>query len=105
MTKKIIRAVAEEDVKHALTGTLASMKAEVERLIEVHGEDAEVDIDAEAEDYSYSSRRYAYVRIYVRRPESDEEYSTRVNREQEYTAQKLARDKAEFERLSKQFSK
>jgi len=103
MTKKIIEVVARDDVKYALKGTLDETLKEVKQLIKEYGKDARLDIDAECESYSYTDTRYAYARIFVKREETDEEYSKRMAQEAQYAEMRAELDKAEYARLKKQF--
>lgn len=101
MTKKMIDVIARDDVKYALNGKLKDALKEIQTLIEEHGEDATLDIDRECE--AYSDHYYAYARIYVKREETDQEFATRLTKEAKRKAERVARDKAEYERLKKEF--
>jgi hypothetical protein len=55
------------------------------------------------ETYAYDSGEYPKLFIEYERPETDEEQAKRETLEATYASQATARDKAEFERLSKLF--
>lgn len=102
--KKIINAIAEEDVKWNLCGSLEHVRKEIDDLINRYGKDATLDIDAEYPDYG-SHERYAFARVYIMREETDQEYAKRVAEEAKYREQMEARDRAEFQRLQEKFAK
>lgn len=101
MTKKMIRAVARDDVKYSLSGKLSEALEEIQKLIEEHGADATLDIDKECE--AYSDYEYAYARVYIMREETDEEYAKRVAQEKKYAEQREQQDREAYERLKKKF--
>lgn len=102
--KKIVKVAAEDNIKWELCGSLKNAREVVENLITRYGEDAAMDIDAEYADYG-SSERSAYVRVFIRREETDEEYMKRLIEEEKWRAAQEERDKAEFIRLQERFAK
>lgn len=79
--------------------SLASLKKEIEKLIELHGPDAEI----QKTTFPYDDSEYLYV--YKNRLENDEEYNKRIELEKQMEEYREKRDRAEYERLSKKFSK
>ncbi len=79
--------------------TLAELQKEVKALIKEYGPDARYSMQHEP--YSSSDTQYPYLQ--VERLENDEEYAKRIANEERWAAQAAARDRAEYERLSKIF--
>ena len=78
---------------------LREIKQEIESLISRFGEDAEV----EERGYSYSDDKY--FAVFVKVPETDQQYEERLNQEAqlESTCMKIQAGRAEFARLSAKF--
>jgi hypothetical protein len=102
--RKIISATVGELSPRELDTTLAKAKAYIEDLIALHGPDAQLDWDPYFY-YDYDPNPSPRYRIMVRRPETNEEQSKRLAEEKKRKDQQAERDRAEFERLSKQFGK
>jgi hypothetical protein len=83
-------------------GTLETVLKEVYELIKVHGKDARLDYDSLYCE-QYSSEASPQFRILVSREETEEEYQSRVAVEKALGDDREARERAEFERLSKKF--
>lgn len=79
--------------------TLGQALKRIEEAIAYYGADAK--IFEEGESYSNSDRKY--LRVKTQRLENDAEYNKRIAYEEQWTAQQVDRDRAEFERLKKQF--
>jgi hypothetical protein len=73
-------------------------------LIKVHGKDARLDYDSLYCE-QYSSEASPRFGVLVSREETEEEYNRRVTVEKELESTREARERAEFERLSKKFGK
>jgi hypothetical protein len=104
MTKKMLTTKLD-DVKYALDGcTLEEVLHKVKQWIQLYGGNTKFEIGQESEEYSYSDKEYAYVRLVGQREESDEAYQKRLADEAERTARQEAYDKKELERLLKKFA-
>jgi hypothetical protein len=57
----------------------------------------------EEERYDYTDGSYFYFAMYYDRPETDQEYQTRIDRENNRKVDQEERDRREFERLQKKF--
>ena len=77
--------------------SLGSIRNEVQRCIELYGENATVYMRGEA--YSDSDKEYPYV--YMDVPETDAEMAKRILQEEGWEKTRLENDKANYERLSK----
>lgn len=78
---------------------LSEVLEKVQEAIKAYGADAK--IFEEEEEYSQSSRKYLNVK--TQRLENDAEYNKRIAYEEKWEAQNAQRERAEFERLKKQF--
>lgn len=77
--------------------SLGYIRAKIDQAIEAYGETATLDWHQ----FMYDESRYLY--IFADRPETDEQMAKRIEQEELLEQRRLARDRAEFERLSKQF--
>lgn len=102
MTKKSIRI--EDNHEANITGwsSLKYVKLEIDRLIDIFGEDAEIDFDAGYNNISES--------IWFNREETDKEYQQRLKEEEKQSKVSVKkkeetekRERKEFERLKKKF--
>lgn len=90
------------DIKWSLDGlTIEKAILLLKELATQHGADAVIDIGQETESYDYSGKEYAYVRLNVRRLETDEEYQARVDQQKKYADAQAAADMAAYERVKK----
>jgi hypothetical protein len=80
-------------------GTLADAAKEIQRLIEQYGADARIESYCEA----YSNSDKEYMHVMTPRLENDKEYNERIAQEEKWEAQRLESDRANYERLRKQF--
>ena len=100
--RKIITVTAQTFSPYQFEGTLETVLKEVYELIKVHGKDARLDYDSLYCE-QYSSEASPRFGVLVSREETEEEYNTRVTVEKELESTREARERAEFERLSKKF--
>jgi hypothetical protein len=77
--------------------SLKEVKKEVDRLIEMYGEDSRIQRDQRA----YSEDTYLYVQS--SRLETDDEMAYRIAKEEQRAQQRLDQERAEFERLKAKF--
>ena len=104
MTKQIISKTVDTYSPYEMNGTARSMLEFVTSLIEKYGETVRLEYDPNHyEPYDRDASPRFVVKIY--REETDEEYQIRINQEDLYQSQRIQRDRAEFERLKKQFGK
>lgn len=102
MTKLIVSKIVDTYSPYELHGTALSVLGFVTSLIEKYGET--VRLEYEPNHYELYDRdpspRFV---VKISQEETDEEYETRINQENLYKAQRIERDRVEFERLKKQF--
>lgn len=95
LERKIVPTpVTDFDVVYQSLGTIAETVA---GLIKSYGSDAKVEWHQEL----YDNDRYLYV--FQDLPESDRDYSRRIERETEQEEYAIRREKAEYERLKSKF--
>ncbi len=102
MSKKVITVVAYSFSPSNFEGTLESIQKEIETLIKEYGKDARLDYNKYFY-YPYEREASPQYEVMINREETDEEYETRIGKEQAMAVEREAREKAEFERLSKKF--
>jgi hypothetical protein len=102
--RKIITVTAQTFSPYHFEGTLETVLKEVKELIKVYGKDARLDYDSLYCE-QYSSEASPRFGILVSREETEEEYNSRVAVEKALVDDREARERAEFERLSKKFGK
>ena len=100
--RKIISAMEDTVSMWEMEGTLADVKQRIQALIDKHGPDAKLDYNAHFY-YDYDNEPSPRFELYVKREENDKEFMDRRSQEQHWEQEREARDKAEFERLSKKF--
>lgn len=99
--KKIIESVVYTMRAYHLEGTLSSLKVEVEKLINLHGPDAEINWDSDFCNCGSSSK----FEIKIKRLETDEEYEIRIQKEKLNREMQEKREIAEYQRLRKIYGK
>ena len=102
--RKIITVTAQTFSPYHFEGTLETVLKEVKELIKVYGKDARLDYDPHHYE-PYSTEASPQFGILVSREETEEEYQSRVAVEKALGDDREARERAEFERLSKKFGK
>ena len=102
--RKIITVTAQTFSPYDFERTLENLLKEVKELIKVYGKDARLDYDPHHYE-PYSSEASPRFGILVSREETEEEYQSRVAEEKALGDDREARERAEFERLSKKFGK
>lgn len=73
-------------------------KAELQEDLHKH-----IKFEIDKKYYDYDPNEYVCLYMKWLEYESDDEYEKRIAQEKQFEAEKLARDRAEFERLRKQF--
>jgi hypothetical protein len=81
--------------------SLGEVLKEIKQLIKAYGEEAY--IEGYTDQYSNSDRKTYHV--FTKKPETDDQYNTRIAYEEKWTKESEARDAAEFARLSAKFGK
>lgn len=97
--KKTFQEVALQDIRWQLEGTVENAIKYLQSIAKDYGADALIGIGEEGVEYSYPDKEYAYVRISVRREETDAEYAARIAQEKEHVRNQRLRDEAELKRL------
>lgn len=83
-------------------GTLQSTLERIQELIAEHGPEARLDYNKYFY-YEYDNEPTPQYEVIIQREETKEEEKARMAKEREIKSSQEARDKAEFERLSKKF--
>lgn len=100
MNEKKFVNEAVASIKEQLDGyTLEQAIVTLIALRDKHGPSATIDIGQESEPYCDSE--YAFVRIKIRRLETDEEFDKRVKIEEQWVEQRRIADLAAYERVKK----
>jgi len=102
--RKIITVTAHTVSPYDFEGTLENLLKEVKALIDEYGSKARLDYDPHHSE-PYSSEASPQFGVLVSREETEEEYQSRVAVEKALGDDREARERAEFERLSKKFGK
>jgi hypothetical protein len=102
--RKIITVTAHTFSPYDFEGTLENLLKEVKALIEAYGSKARLDYDPHHHE-QYSSEASPQFGVLVSRAETEEEYHSRVAVEKALGDDREARERTEFERLSKKFGK
>lgn len=103
MTKPLIISLRVDHVSnYEFEGKLQTVLERVQELIKEHGPDARLDYN-EHFYYDYDREPSPRYEVIIEREETEAEANARVKKEKEDKASRDARDKAEFERLSKKF--
>jgi len=100
LQKKIIQETVEEVSAYSLDGSLASLSQQIADWTAEHGSNLQLSWCPYG--YSQYSDTPGY-HLIKSREETDEEFAKRVVEEEIAESTKLARERAEFERLRKQF--
>lgn len=102
MTKLIVRKVAKTFYPYRIEGKLSEVMAEIQSLIDTHGEDAMLDFDPHHYE-PYVNEPSPQFRVMIYREETDNEYATRLAIVADAKAEREAAEAAEYERLKKKF--
>jgi len=102
--RKIITVTAHTLSPYDFEGTLEDVLKEVKVLIDEYGSQARLDYNRYYQE-QYSSEASPQYDVLVSREETEEEYQSRVAVEKALGDDREARERAEFERLSKKFGK
>jgi len=102
--RKIITVTAHTLSPYDFEGTLEDLLKEVRVLIDEYGSQARLDYNRYYQE-QYSSEASPQFDVLVSREETEEEYQSRVAVEKALGDDREARERAEFERLSKKFGK
>jgi hypothetical protein len=101
-TRKIISATVEEVSPYDFDTSLANVKERIDEWIKKYGADARLDWDANFY-YPYEQNPSPRYTLKIQRPENDEELEKRTAQEKKWQDEREARDRAEYDRLKKQF--
>jgi hypothetical protein len=102
--RNIITVTAETLSPYDFEGTLEDLLKKVKTLIKEYGSKARLDYNRYYQE-QYSSEASPQFDVLVSREETEEEYHSRVAVEKALGDDREARERAEFERLSKKFGK
>jgi hypothetical protein len=103
MSKKKIITVPVRDISpYEFEGNLSDLKTRIQEWIDQFGPTARIDWDPHFH-YDYEQSPSPRFDIYVSREETDAEMAKREKEHKDYLDAIAKRDKAEYERLKKQF--
>ncbi len=103
MAKKIITVrLADIDIEE-FEGSLSTVNTRLQRMIDEYGPTARVHF--ENFQYPYDANQYSRYYVTIDREENDAEFAERMAREEQVAEQRISRERAEYERLRKQFEK
>jgi hypothetical protein len=97
MTKRTVEK--HVDILYIGYTSLGYVKEKIDEMINLYGDDAELQIEQEAYGDGYE------VNVYAQVLETDEEYDLRMKQELAHKARQEKRDLEEFERLQAKFGK
>ena len=101
MKKKIITVrVTEIDVEE-FEGSLSTINIRIQRMFDEYGPTAHIHF--ENYQYPYDQNQYSRYYVTIDREENDAEFAERTAREEQVAEQRISRERAEYERLRKQF--
>jgi uncharacterized protein YwgA len=100
--RKMVTVTANTFSPYDFEGTLENLLKDVKQLIRTYGSKARLDYDPHHYE-PYSTEASPQFGILVSREETEEEYQSRVAVEKALGDDREARERAEFERLSKKF--
>ena len=102
MTKLIVRKVAKTFYPYRIEGKLSEVLAEIQSLIDAHGEDAVLDFDSHHYEL-YDNEPSPQFKVLIYREETDSEYAQRLKIVADDKAEREKAEAAEYERLKKKF--
>lgn len=102
MTKLIVRKVAKTFYPYRIEGKLSEVLAEIQSLIDAHGEDAVLDFDQHHYE-PYDNEPSPQFKVLIYREETDSEYAQRLKIVADDKAEREKAEAAEYERLKKKF--
>lgn len=102
MTKLIVRKVAKTFYPYRIEGKLSEVLAEIQSLIDAHGEDAVLDFDSHHYE-PYDNEPSPQFKVLIYREETDSEYAQRLKIVADDKAEREKAEAAEYERLKKKF--
>lgn len=98
----IVRKEVKTFYPYRLEGKLSEVLAEIQSLIDAHGEDAVLDFDQHHYE-PYDNDPSPQFRVMIDRKETDEEYAQRLTTEANAKAEREKAEADEYERLKKKF--
>jgi len=101
-TKRIITETKDQISPYDFETSLGNLHARIGQLMLEHGHTATLDWNPDFH-YPYDQSPSPRFNIIVRREETEKEYETRISYENAIKEASEARDRAEFERLKKQY--
>lgn len=102
MTKLIVRKVAKTFYPYRIEGKLSEVLAEIQSLIDAHGEDAVLDFDSHHYE-PYDNEPSPQFKVLIYREETDSEYAQRLKIVADDKAEREKAEAAEYDRLKKKF--
>lgn len=102
MTKLIVRKVAKTFYAYRLEGKLSEVMAEIQSLIDTHGENAVLDFDPHHYD-AYDEYPSPQFSVMIDRKETDSEYANRLAMVADAKTRRETAEAAEYDRLKKKF--
>ena len=100
--KKIITETVWEASPYEFEGTAADLRTRIDEWIEMYGPDFRIDWNPYRH-YAYDENPSPCFNILRDREETDEEQAKRLKEDADREAERLARERKEFERLKQQF--